>query len=97
MNAFRHSNATSVEIELEYGPKELRLFVRDDGRGIDPEAVRSGIDGHWGITGMRERAERIGGTLRIRTRAEAGTEVELRVPGRAAFHRDASARSEKHP
>jgi signal transduction histidine kinase len=97
VNAFRHSNATSVEIELEYGPKELRLFVRDDGRGIDPEAVRSGIDGHWGITGMRERAERIGGTLKIRTRAEAGTEVELRVPGRAAFHRDASARSETPP
>ena len=97
VNAFRHSNASNVEIELEYRPKELRLFVRDDGRGIDPEAARSAIDGHWGITGMRERAERIGGTLKIRSRSEAGTEVELRVPGRAAFHREPFAATEKHP
>jgi signal transduction histidine kinase len=97
VNAFRHANATNVEIELEYRPKELRLFVRDDGRGIDSEAARSAIDGHWGITGMRERAERIGGTLKIRSRSEAGTEVELRVPGRAAFDREAAAAAEKHP
>ena len=94
VNAFRHSSATNIEIEVEYGPKELRLFVRDDGRGIDPQVVHSGIDGHWGITGMRERAERIGGTVKIRSRAGAGTEVELRVPGRAAFHREGSDRSE---
>ena len=97
VNAFRHSNATNVELELEYRPQELRLFVRDDGRGIDPEAARSAIDGHWGITGMRERAERIGGTLKIRSRSAAGTEVELRVPGRAAFHREPPATTEKHP
>jgi signal transduction histidine kinase/streptogramin lyase len=96
VNAFRHAKATNVEIELEYRPKELRLFVRDDGRGIDPEAARSAIDGHWGITGMRERAERIGGTLKIRSRSAAGTEVELRVPGRAAFHRETAATTEKH-
>ena len=55
--------------------------MRDDGRGIDPQVVRGGSDGHWGITGMRERAKRIGATLKIRSRADAGTEVELRVPG----------------
>ena len=48
-----------------YGPRELRLFVRDDGRGVDPRVLRAGTDGHWGITGMRERAERIGGTLKM--------------------------------
>jgi nitrate/nitrite-specific signal transduction histidine kinase len=47
--------------------------------------VLAGSDGHWGITGMRERAQRIGGTLKIRSRADAGTEVELRVPGQVAF------------
>jgi len=87
VNAFRHSGATAVEIEIEYTPGELRVFVRDDGRGIDPDVVRAGAAGHWGITGMKERAERIGGHLTIRSRASAGTEIELRVPGRAAFSR----------
>ena len=87
MNAFRHSGATAVEIEIEYAASELRLFVRDDGRGIDPQIARTGTDGHWGIAGMNERAARIGGSLTIRSRAAAGTEIELRVPGRAAFTR----------
>ena len=56
VNAFRHSGATHVELELEYGARELHVLVRDDGRGIDPQVVRGGSDGHWGITGMRERA-----------------------------------------
>ena len=85
VNAFRHSGATSIEIEIEYMPGELRVFVRDDGRGIDSQVVHSGTSGHWGIAGMKERAERIGGNLTIRSRAAAGTEIELRVPGRAAF------------
>ena len=93
VNAFRHSGATSIEVELEYGPRELRLFVRDDGRGVDPRVLQAGTDGHWGITGMRERAERIGGTLKMRSRAAAGTEVELRVPGHVAFGGEAADRS----
>jgi len=87
VNAFRHAGATAVEIEIEYTSSELRVFVRDDGRGIDPQIARTGTTGHWGIAGMRERAARIGGNLTIRSRASAGTEVELRVPGRAAFTR----------
>jgi signal transduction histidine kinase/sugar lactone lactonase YvrE len=89
VNAFRHSGAAAVEIEIEYAPGELRLFVRDDGRGIDPQIARTGTAGHWGIAGMKERAARIGGSLTIRSRAAAGTEIELRVPGRAAFTRAA--------
>jgi signal transduction histidine kinase len=85
LNAFRHAEAAAIEIEIEYMPGELRMFVRDDGRGINPKIVRTGIDDHWGIAGMRERAGRIGGSLTIRSRAAAGTEIELRVPGRAAF------------
>jgi signal transduction histidine kinase/ligand-binding sensor domain-containing protein len=87
VNAFRHAQATHIEIELEYGARELCVFVRDDGRGVDPRVVRAGSDGHWGITGMRERAHRIGGTLKIRSRADAGTEVELRIPAHVAFER----------
>ncbi len=90
VNAFRHSGATHIEIELEYGPRELSVFVRDDGRGVQPEVLEAGSEGHWGITGMRERAQRIGGSLRIRSRAAAGTEVELRIPAHVAFERQAS-------
>ena len=72
VNAFRHSGATAVEIEIEYAPSELRLFVRDDGRGIDPQIARTGTTGHWGIAGMKERAARIGGSLTIRSRVGCG-------------------------
>jgi signal transduction histidine kinase/ligand-binding sensor domain-containing protein len=90
VNAFRHSGGTHVELEIEYGARGLCVLVRDDGRGVDPEVVRAGSDGHWGIIGMRERAQRIGATLKIRSRADAGTEVEIRVPAQAAFARQAS-------
>ena len=93
MNAFRHSSAANVEIELEYGPRELAVFVRDDGRGVDAHVIATGSEGHWGITGMRERARRIGGTLRIRSRVAAGTEVELRIPSRVAFEHEAAGRT----
>ena len=85
VNAFRHARAASIEVELEYAAAGLRLFVRDDGCGIDPQVARQGSDGHWGIAGMRERAQSIGGAFKVRTRAEAGTEVELSVPGHIAF------------
>jgi signal transduction histidine kinase len=85
VNAFRHSGARSIELELDYASANLRMLVRDDGCGIDPRVVRTGSDGHWGLAGMRERAESIGAGFKVRSRAEAGTEVELTVPGSVAF------------
>ena len=64
VNAFRHSRATTVEVELEYAARHMRMLVRDDGVGIEPEVLKSGTDGHWGLSGMRERAERIGARFR---------------------------------
>lgn len=84
-NAFRHAHATSIEVELEYAPRYLRVLVRDDGKGIDTQVLRSGRDGHYGLSGMKERTERIGGKLRVLSRAVAGTEVELSVPSNIAF------------
>jgi signal transduction histidine kinase len=84
-NAFRHSRARKIEIELKYLAFHLRVLVRDDGRGMDAEIVQSGREGHWGLPGMRERAERIGAQLHVRSRVDAGTEVELTVPGYIAF------------
>lgn len=84
-NAYRHSRATEITIEVEYRPAELRLIVRDNGCGIDPQVLEWGRHGHWGLQGMRERAERIGARLRLWSRVARGTEVELHVPGRVAF------------
>src|SRR6266705_3441482 len=84
-NAFRHAHASDIEVELEYAASHLRILIRDDGGGIDPQVLRSGRDGHWGLSGMKERTERIGGRLRVLSRAVAGTEVELFVPGQIAF------------
>ena len=85
VNAFRHSQAEKIEIELEYSTKNLRLVVRDDGLGIDAHVLESGRDGHWGLAGMRERAESIGARLRVWSREHTGTEVELVIPGHIAF------------
>jgi len=84
-NAFRHAQAKKIEVELEYAADALRILVRDSGIGFDSKVLRLGRDGHWGLSGMRERAERIGGEFRVFSRPAAGTEVELIVPGRIAF------------
>jgi signal transduction histidine kinase len=85
VNAFRHARASRIDVELEYGAHRLRLLVRDNGCGIDPGVLRAGRDGHWGLPGMRERAQRIGGQLTLASRAASGTEVELVLPGSVAF------------
>jgi anti-sigma regulatory factor (Ser/Thr protein kinase) len=84
-NAFRHAQASEIEVEIEYAASHLRVLVRDNGGGIDTQVLRSGREGHWGLSGMKERTERIGGKLRVLSRAVAGTEVELSVPGNIAF------------
>ena len=80
VNALRHSNGSSIETEIEYLASQVRLVVRDNGNGIDPKTVQSGSESHWGLAGMRERAESIGAKLRIFSKRGAGTEVELTVP-----------------
>jgi signal transduction histidine kinase len=84
-NAFRHACASSVEAEIIYSRAELRLRVRDNGRGIAESVLAHGVPGHWGLAGMRERAQRIRGQLEIWTRAGAGTEVQLRLGASLAY------------
>ena len=85
VNAFRHAQAAHIEVDFEYGARRFRLVVRDDGCGIDPEVAHGGREGHLGLRGMRERAERLGAKLQVRSRAGAGTEIELLLPNHIAF------------
>jgi signal transduction histidine kinase len=85
INAFRHARAKHIELEIKYSSSHLFILVRDDGCGIDPQTLRSGRARHWGLSGMRERADRIGSRLHVWSSAGAGTEIELAVPGHVAF------------
>jgi PAS domain S-box-containing protein len=89
VNAFCHSRAKRVEFELEY-TSDLRMRVRDNGCGIDAQVLAAGRHGHWGLAGMRERATRIGGQLKICSNASTGTEVQLSIPGNIAFQLSAT-------
>jgi nitrate/nitrite-specific signal transduction histidine kinase len=81
-----HSEGQHVEAEITYDSRQFRLRVRDDGRGIDPTILEAGgRSGHWGLQGMHERAQKIGGQLRFWSRPETGTEVELIVRGATAY------------
>jgi signal transduction histidine kinase len=84
-NAFRHSHATRIEAEIIYADRLLRLRIRDDGAGMDSKMIATGRDGHWGLQGMRERAQQIGAELDIWSQMGAGTEIDLRIPGAIAY------------
>jgi signal transduction histidine kinase len=80
LNALRHSQAKKIEVEIRYCPRKLRVTVRDNGTGIDPQLLHSGRKSHWGLTVMRERAANIGAHLRIWSKPNAGTELVLSLP-----------------
>ena len=80
LNAMRHSQATRIAVEIRYSPRKLRITVRDNGTGLDPQLLRSPRKSHYGLTGMRERASTIGAQLRICTKPATGTEVTLSLP-----------------
>ena len=85
LNSFQHSQAANIEVEITYDADRLRVGVRDDGRGIEPQLLSNGKAGHWGLSGMRERAEKIGARFRIWSREGAGMEVELIIPSKVAY------------
>lgn len=85
-NAFRHAQARRIEVEIRYDERQLRLRIRDDGKGINPKVlVEQGCGGHWGLSGMHERAELIGARLDVWSELKAGTEIELTIPASIAY------------
>jgi signal transduction histidine kinase/ligand-binding sensor domain-containing protein len=96
MNAVRHSQGRSIAIEITYAERELRLRIRDDGQGIDRSTLGAvGQQKHWGLVGMRERAQKIRSRLEVLSRADNGTEVDLDVPAAVAYKRSLNGSHEK--
>jgi signal transduction histidine kinase len=80
-NAFRHAEASRIEVEIRYDEREFRLRVRDDGKGIDSKLLNENErPGHYGMRGMSERAKLLGGKLTVWSELDSGTEVELSIP-----------------
>jgi len=91
-NAFRHARATRVDVEVRYAAEQFRLRVQDDGTGFDAASLpNGGREGHYGLSGMRERAAILGGDLTVWSQEGTGTAVELRIPGGTAYLRPRSA------
>jgi len=92
-NAFKHAQAHQIEVEIRYDERQLRLRVRDDGKGIDPKLLHEdGRPGHFGLRGMRERAKLSGGKLTVWSELDSGTELELSIPASRAYATSAGRR-----
>jgi signal transduction histidine kinase len=79
-NAVKHAQAQRISVNLVFDARRVQLSIRDDGRGFDDQAAGNGQATHFGLIGMRERAEQIGGTLSIHSANGSGTEIVVDVP-----------------
>ena len=93
-NACEHASASELEIILTYA-QDLTLRVSDDGTGMEAAVVTDGREGHFGLQGMRERAERIGSKLTLKSALNSGTEITLVVPGSVIFRKSTATRFER--
>lgn len=92
-NAFQHAQAGRIEVEIWYDQRQLRLRIRDDGKGIDPKVLEAGARaGHYGLSGLHERAKLVGGKLAVSSQPGFGTEIELTIPASVVY---ASARARR--
>jgi signal transduction histidine kinase/ligand-binding sensor domain-containing protein len=90
-NAFNHAHADRIEVEITYAERLVRLRIRDNGEGIPPEVLMHGRPGHYGLNGMRERAEQMGAKFDIWCGAPgAGTEIELTISDSIAYGKGAN-------
>jgi signal transduction histidine kinase len=84
-NGFGHAHARRIEVEITYDDRRFRLQMRDDGQGIDKAMLSNERRGHFGLPGMRERAELVGGRLDVSSEVGVGTEIDLRIPAAKAY------------
>jgi len=88
INALQHAHARKIHVLLSYSERLLQIRVQDNGCGINEETLNLRRPGHYGIAGMKERAERLGGSISIRSRVGEGTEVNLSVPAHLLYQDD---------
>jgi signal transduction histidine kinase len=74
-NAVKHAHPTRIEVNLEFKPEEVVLLIRDNGSGFDPKNLKQPKDGHFGLVGMKERAESMSGKLTLNSQPGRGTEL----------------------
>jgi signal transduction histidine kinase len=79
-NAVKHSGAALVKMELRFSPRQIALQIKDDGRGFDPRACAGPKDGHFGLLGIKERTERLGGQVAIASAPGRGASVRVEIP-----------------
>jgi signal transduction histidine kinase len=89
LNAFRHSQASRIDLYLEHTPAKLSIAIRDNGKGITADLTCVSCDG---LSWMKELAEQIGAKLKLLSRVRAGTEVSLSIPAYVAFASEARRR-----
>ena len=88
-NAVFHGKPSRIEVRLAFARSELTLEVQDNGLGFDPEAIGPNQNHHYGLVGMRERAQSVGGRFRLQSAPGQGTEVRIRIPRRVSTAQNA--------
>jgi signal transduction histidine kinase len=88
MNVVRHANATNIRVNLRFEPKKLQMIIEDDGCGFSAPADATGPNGHFGLAGMKERAQHIRAALTVRSAPGAGTTVWVEAPIRSRNERE---------
>ena len=92
-NAFHHSGASRIEVDIRYGERQFRVRIRDNGKGIEAQVLNAGGRvGHYGLPGMQERAKSVGAKLAVWTKPDSGTEAELTIPASRAYAKSRTAR-----
>ena len=79
-NVIKHSGATKATIDLDYGPQNVTLEIKDNGRGFEREKSAGPGEGHFGLLGISERAKRLGGEVAITSELGRGTTIRVVVP-----------------
>jgi signal transduction histidine kinase len=79
-NVIKHSGATLTEIDLDYGPKNVVLQVKDNGKGFALDDCAGPREGHFGLLGISERAKRLHGQITFSSAPDAGTTVRVQIP-----------------
>ncbi|NJO82053.1 MAG: YHS domain-containing protein [Blastochloris sp.] len=87
-NIRMHADADHVDVVLRYAAAELLVTISDDGSGFTLPDTHAAPDGHWGLRGMRERAELIGGQLEVASTPGQGTMLTIRIPYPGVGDRD---------